>query len=40
MTQKKKQKKEPENIQTIVKNYNENTTLKRNDLYNGRWYED
>ena len=40
MTRKKNGKKEPENIQTIVKNYNENTTLKRNDLSNGRWYED
>ena len=39
MTRKKNGKKE-QSIQTIVKNYNENTTLKRNDLSNGRWYED
>ena len=38
MTAKKKPKKE--NIKTIVKNYTENTPLKRHDLANGRWYED
>ena len=38
MTAKKKPKKE--NIKTIVKNYTENTPLKRHDLGNGRWYED
>jgi len=38
MTAKKKPRKE--NIKTIVKNYTENTPLKRHDLGNGRWYED
>ena len=38
MTAKKKPKQE--NIKTIVKNYTENTPLKRHDLGNGRWYED
>ena len=39
MTQKKNGKK-VENIETIVKNYNDNSSLKRHDLTNGRWYED
>ena len=29
-----------ENIKKIVDNYIENSSLKRNDLSNGRWYED
>ena len=29
-----------ENIKDIINNYIENSKLKRNDLSNGRWYED
>ena len=29
-----------ENIKDIINNYIENSSLKRNDLTNGRWYED
>ena len=38
MTKKKNGKKE--NIGKIIKRYKDNNPLKRNDLSNGRWYED